>query len=148
MGNHRNILVFKARLIVGQLEIYIFSQLPSIYSCISTALLVLSYRYTRIKDHPLIKLLINADYKVIRAIRALSIYKKVLPTQSLIAVARLLLYLLYLIALTNRIWINIANNTELRTNAQYILAPTRTTRPKNISLAYNLKQKELKIRRI
>jgi hypothetical protein len=47
---------------------------------ISIAPLALSYRYMRIKGRSLIELLINADYRVIRAIRALSIYRKVLPT--------------------------------------------------------------------
>ena len=42
-------------------------------------------------------------------------------------------------ALTNRVEINIANNTKLRANAQYILALTRTAGPINTSLAYNLK---------
>ena len=51
-------------------------------------------------------------------------------------------------ALTNRVEINIANNAELRANAQHILALMRATRPKNTSLAYNLKQKEFKVRRI
>jgi len=51
-------------------------------------------------------------------------------------------------ALTNRVEINIANNAELRANAQYVLALIYITRTKNISLAYNLKQKEFKVRRI
>ena len=42
-------------------------------------------------------------------------------------------------ALTNYIKINITNNAKLRTNMQYIFAFTRTIRPKNISLIYNLK---------
>ena len=42
-------------------------------------------------------------------------------------------------ALTNCIEINIANNAELHANAQYVLALTHTTRPKNISLIYKLK---------
>ena len=62
-------------------------------------------------------------------------------------VIRLLLYLLYKIALTSHVEINIANNAKLRANAQYILTLTRNTRPKNMSLAYNLKQKEFKVRR-
>jgi len=48
-------------------------------------------------------------------------------------------------ALTNRVEINIANNAELRANAQYVLALIYTARPKNISLTYNLKQKEFKV---
>ena len=93
-------MVFKAQLIVGQPGNHVFSQLPA--------------GYTRIKDRPLIEPLINADYRVIKAS---SVYKKVLPAQSLIAVVYLLLYLLYKIALTNRVEINIANNTKLRANA-------------------------------
>ena len=42
-------------------------------------------------------------------------------------------------ALTNRVEINIANNTELRANAQYVLALTYITRPKNMSLTYKPK---------
>ena len=42
-------------------------------------------------------------------------------------------------ALTNRVKINIANNAELRANAQYVLALIRAARPKNISLMYKLK---------
>jgi hypothetical protein len=42
-------------------------------------------------------------------------------------------------ALTNRVEINIANNTELRANAQYILTLTYNARSKNMSLAYDLK---------
>jgi len=41
---------------------------------------VLSYKNMRIRDYLLIKPLIDTNYIVIRAIRALSIYKKVLPT--------------------------------------------------------------------
>ena len=41
-------------------------------------------------------------------------------------------------ALTNRVEINIANNAELHANAQHILALTRTVRPKNIFITYNL----------
>ena len=66
----------------------------------------------------------------------------------MIAAARLLLYLLYKMVLTSRVEINIANNTELRANAQHVLTLTRNARPKNMSLAYNLKQKEFKVRRI
>ena len=57
----------------------------------------------------------------------------------MIAAARLLLYLLYKIALADRIEINIANNAELHTNMQYIFALIYTIRPKNIFLIYNLK---------
>jgi len=49
-------------------------------------------------------------------------------------------------ALTNRVEINIANNAELRANAQYVLALTRATRPKNPSLIYKPKQREFKVR--
>ena len=48
-------------------------------------------------------------------------------------------------ALTNRIEINIANNAKLRANAQHVLTLIYTTRPKNISLMYNPKQKEFKV---
>jgi len=50
-------------------------------------------------------------------------------------------------ALTSRVEINIANNAELRANAQYVLTLTRNARPKNTSLAYDPKQKEFKVRR-
>ena len=73
-------MVFEVRLIVGQPGSHVFSQPPAGYSRISTAPLALSCGYTRIKDHPLIEPLIDADHGVIRAIRALSVYKKVLPT--------------------------------------------------------------------
>jgi hypothetical protein len=76
----QNTVVFKARLIVGQRKNHVFSQPPTGYSRISIALLALSCGYTRIKGRPLIEPLINADYRVIRAIRALSVYRKVLPT--------------------------------------------------------------------
>ena len=63
-------MVFKAQLIVGQPGNHVFSQPPA--------------GYTRIKDRPLIepliKPLIDANYRVIRTIRAPSIYSKVLPT--------------------------------------------------------------------
>ena len=49
-------------------------------------------------------------------------------------------------ALTNRVEINITNNTKLRANAQHVLALIYTTRPKNISLIYKLKQREFKVR--
>jgi len=42
-------------------------------------------------------------------------------------------------ALTNRVEINIANNAELRANAQHVFALTRAVRPKNIFLMYDLK---------
>ena len=41
--------------------------------------------------------------------------------------------------------INIANNAELRANAQYVLASTRAARPKNTTLAYRPKQREFKV---
>jgi len=59
----------------------VFSQLPSTYSGISIAPPAPSCGYTRIKDYPLIKPLIDADYIVVRAIRVPSIYKKVLNGQ-------------------------------------------------------------------
>ena len=48
-------------------------------------------------------------------------------------------------ALTNRVEINIANNAKLYANTQHVLALTRAVRPKNMSLTYNLKQKEFKV---
>jgi hypothetical protein len=51
-------------------------------------------------------------------------------------------------SLTDRVEINIANNAELRANAQHVLALTRAARPKNTSLTYKLKQREFKVRRI
>ena len=51
-------------------------------------------------------------------------------------------------ALTDCVDINIANNAELRANAQYVLVLTRAARPKNMSLAHDLKQREFKVRRI
>ena len=48
-------------------------------------------------------------------------------------------------ALTNCVEINIANNIKLYANMQYILALIYTTKPKNIFLIYNLKQKEFKV---
>ena len=47
----------------------------------------------------------------------------------------------------NRIAIDIANNAELRTNAQHVLSFTHAARPKNTSLAYNPKQEEFKVSR-
>ena len=41
--------------------------------------------------------------------------------------------------------INIANNAELRANAQYVLTSTRAARPKNTTLAYGPKQREFKV---
>jgi hypothetical protein len=41
--------------------------------------------------------------------------------------------------------IDIANNTELRANAQNILTSIRAARPKNTQLAYNSKQKEFQV---
>ena len=54
-------------------------------------------------------------------------------------------YLLYKMALINRVEINIANNAELHANAQHVLALTYAARPKNTSLTYNLKQKKFKV---
>jgi len=48
------ILVFEARLIVGQPKNHVFSQPPGTYSRISTAPPAPSCGYTHIKDHPLI----------------------------------------------------------------------------------------------
>jgi hypothetical protein len=48
-------------------------------------------------------------------------------------------------ALASRVEINIANNAELRANAQHVLTLTRAARPKNTSLAYELKQREFKV---
>jgi hypothetical protein len=45
----------------------------------------------------------------------------------------------------DRAEINIANNAELRANAQYILTMIRASRPKNTALAYRPKQKEFKV---
>jgi hypothetical protein len=47
----------------------------------------------------------------------------------------------------SRVEINVANNAELRANAQSILALTRVERPKNTSLAYESKQEEFKVGR-
>ena len=47
--------------------------------------------------------------------------------------------------LTNRVEINMANNAELRANAQHVFAFMCTTRPKNMFLTYNPKQKEFKV---
>ena len=47
----------------------------------------------------------------------------------------------------NHVKINVANNAELRANAQSILTLTRSKRPKNTSLNYKLKQKEFKVGR-
>ena len=120
-SNHKLVrihgLVFEARLILGQRKSHVFSQPPVGYSRMSTAPPAPSCGNTRIKGRPLIEPLIDADYGVIRVIRGPSIYKKVLPTWSLIAAVRLLLYLLYKMALTSYIEINIANNTKLRANA-------------------------------
>jgi hypothetical protein len=58
-------LVFEVRLIISQPGNHVFSQPPIGYSRISTALLALSYRYTRIKDRPLIEPLISANYRVL-----------------------------------------------------------------------------------
>jgi hypothetical protein len=42
--------------------------------------------------------------------------------------------------------IDVANNVELRANAQYIHATTRVARPKNTTLAYKPKQREFQVR--
>jgi len=42
-------------------------------------------------------------------------------------------------ALTDRVKINIANNAELRANAQYILTFMHAVKPLNIFIVYNLK---------
>ena len=47
--------------------------------------------------------------------------------------------------LISRVEINVANNAELRANAQSILALARAKRPKNTSLNYKPKQKEFKV---
>lgn len=53
-------------------------------------------------------------------------------------------------AATGRIRINIgvdvANDAELRANAQRVLASTRAARPKNTTLAYVPKQREFQVR--
>jgi len=59
---------------------HVFSQPPGADSSISTAPPAPSCGYTRIKGRPLIEPLVNPDHRVIGAIRAPSIYKKVLPT--------------------------------------------------------------------
>ncbi|KAF2111605.1 hypothetical protein BDV96DRAFT_186112 [Lophiotrema nucula] len=41
--------------------------------------------------------------------------------------------------------IQVANNAELRANAQRILASTRAARPRNTSLAYEPKQDEFRV---
>lgn len=46
----------------------------------------------------------------------------------------------------DRAEINIANNAELRANAQNILTMVRASRPKNTALAYEPKQNEFKVR--
>ena len=127
-------VVLTARLILSQPKNHVFSQ-----PLRSDLRISLAPPDSRIQGHLLIKPLINADYRVIRGIRAPSIYKKSPFYLSLIVVVYLLLYLLYKIVLTNRIEINIANNAKLRANTQYILALTHTIRPKNIFLTYNLK---------
>ena len=71
-------MVFEVRLIVGQRKNHVFSQPLGADSRISTAPPAPSCGYTRIKGRPLIEPLIDADYRVIRAIKALSVYKKVL----------------------------------------------------------------------
>ena len=43
--------------------------------------------------------------------------------------------------------INVANNAELRANAQSILALTRAARPQNTSKNYKPKQKEFQVSR-
>jgi hypothetical protein len=48
-------------------------------------------------------------------------------------------------ALTTRVEIDIANNAELRANAQRVLHLTRAARPKNTSQAYDPKQREYQV---
>jgi hypothetical protein len=43
--------------------------------------------------------------------------------------------------------IDIANDAELRANAQDVYASTRAARPKNTNKAYNSKQKEFQVGR-
>ena len=45
----------------------------------------------------------------------------------------------------SRVKINVANNAELRANAQSILALTRAEGPKNTSQNYDPKQEEFKV---
>lgn len=45
----------------------------------------------------------------------------------------------------NRTEINIANNAELRANAQHVLTTIRASRPKNTVLGYQPKQEEFKV---
>jgi hypothetical protein len=47
--------------------------------------------------------------------------------------------------LTSRVEIDVANNAELRANAQHVLTLTRAARPKNTSLAYIPKQREFQV---
>jgi hypothetical protein len=54
-------------------------------------------------------------------------------------------YLVLIVTLTTRVEIDVANNAELRANAQHVLTPTRAARPKNTSLAYIPKQREFKV---
>ena len=53
--------------------------------------------------------------------------------------ANLLLYLLYKMALIDRVEINIANNAKLYANAQYVFAFMRAIRPKSIIKTYDPK---------
>jgi hypothetical protein len=41
--------------------------------------------------------------------------------------------------------VDVANNAELRANAQQVLASTRAARPRNTNLAYDPKQREFKV---
>jgi hypothetical protein len=47
--------------------------------------------------------------------------------------------------LTSCVEIDVANNAELRANAQHVLTLTRAARPKNTSLAYIPKQREFQV---
>ena len=49
--------------------------------------------------------------------------------------------------LINHTEINIANNTKLRANVQYVFTFIYTIRPKSIIKIYNLKQKEFKVKK-
>ena len=42
--------------------------------------------------------------------------------------------------------IDVANNAELRANAQHVHATTRAARPKNTTRSYNPKQQEFQVR--
>ena len=48
---------------------------------------------------------------------------------------------------TTSLEIDIANNAELRANAQHVLAFTRDARPRNTTVAYEPKQREFQVSR-